>query len=376
MKRIAILGAGAIGASTALVCSRSLPDAEIVVLDAGRAAPGDRTFVLSGSTCDRWQRFDFWDSIPNKAHTLQGIKTSFAGSFGGITLCGDDCLTDKIGCSIAEQDFCNIMRKHLAVTKNVSLRIPATISLAKPNGLVQWQEPNGQHSEKFDLVVACGIVEELLTAAGFSFTAKEYRQVAIVSTLNGPTPGSIAHERLLPRGAATAVPKRDGWGHILIIDTASATNLQDMDDASYLDTLRQRGWLQITGDYQMRYRGSFTPRQRLARNAGIGKMVLLGPSACSVNPVGAQELNLGLRDSLALGQQLQQSDSLANFARSFSASRLRERRAIANLTDRAAYLIGLSFPGKLHCLGLAATAANLLPPVRRKLLGQMVYRGD
>lgn len=373
--KIACIGAGAIGAHAALLTAQAVPQATITVFDAGLPTPGDRTFVLAGGTRDRLQESGIWTGVDVVSHPLRQVKSDFAGCFGALTLSSSDCQTESFAQSIAERDLLQQIRQNFSSHANIKLCAPAQVTGLERSGQVQWRANEQDQSEQFDLVLATGLAEHLLQAAGVVFTSKNYDQLALVTTLAGPPPSDTAHERLLATGAATLVPRRDGWGHILLLEPAAAQVLQQLADDDFIHELRQRNWLPLTGEIAVHSRGCFPPRQRLAQFSGMpGRIVLLGPCACTVNPVGAQELNLGLRDVLALAQLLGDGHNPALLAAEFELQRASDRHQVARMTDLAARLVRCAVPGKLPLLGLAATAIDLCPPARRWTLGAAVYR--
>ena len=373
--RVAFLGAGAVGAPAALLAARSMKDAEVTVFDSGQKAPGSRTFVLLCGVCERLKDAGAWDCLEGKTHRIASVKSDFEGSFGSLSLASEDCEADHVGHSIAEEELLHSMRSALEGMPNVRMLIPAKVSSVRVDGEVQWQGASGEdESSRFDVVAVAGLPERLLVDSGFSFSTKEYEHLALVSTFSSERPADQAHERFLADGASALVPRRDGYGHILVSSHETIRELENMDEEEFTSHVVAKGWMSRDASLNFVTRGSYAPRMRVARRAGMGRIALLGASACTVHPIGAQELNLGLRDAVELSSMLSESTEhgLPGLAGNFAARRESDRRRIARITDFAATVTTMRLPGKLCVAGLAATAVDLCPPARRAVLGAIV----
>lgn len=373
--RVAFLGGGAVGAPAALLAARAPGDAEVTVVDSGQRPPGSRTFVLLCGTCERLKDAGAWEDFAGKAHRIASVDGSFEGAFGGLRLSGEDCDAECVGHSFAEEDYIAAAAAALEGEDSVRTLSGATVESVGADGSVSWRDAGGKASaERFDLVAVAGLPQDLLVGCGFSFSTKRYDHLALVSTFECGDPGDESRERILDDGASTLIPRADGFGHVLISSRESVERLSGLDDDAYSDHARSSGWLPEGRDAVLANRGSFSPRMRTARNPVAGRVVLLGASACSVHPIGAQELNLGVRDALELASALADRGDRPpeELAAAFGEARSGDRQRIARMTDAAATLSTLRFPGKLCLAGLAATAVDVCPPARRIILGAAI----
>ncbi len=362
-----------------MLTAKQMPEASISVFDAGLPPFGDRTFFLPNGTWETWQDLGVWQFVADTAHPIKGLITNFANCFGGLRLSGDDCLADLIGYSFAEREFITQLRNALNNLPNIHLHEPARITHADRDGLVCWQQDDTQREQSFDIVAVCGLPYQLLTKLGFSYDIKYYPQTALVTTLEDAHSENWAYERILQRGAATLIPRRNGWGHILLQRKEIATDLANLSDVDYLHTLQNNNWLHLRDNkLAIINRGEFSPTLRKVRNPGLGRLALLGASACSVHPIGAQELNLGLRDALVFADFAKQPANIEDrdCGRAFAELRVAERANIARLTDKLACLLDWSATWKLPVAGIAATAVGLCPALRNYLLGSALYHGQ
>lgn len=367
--KVAVLGGGTVGSIAALAASAALPaSARITVLDAGGMAH-QRTFVLLAGTQLRLHEAGLWEAIAPATHALRSMRATYRGQFGLLQLAGEDCGLDALGHAAREDDLRIALRRALAERDNIDLRAAAVAS-CQPDGTVTWTENGAEQAERFDAVGVAGLPQDVLEQAGFAFSSKSYPHQVLVTNLDAEQPGHAAAERLLARAAITLIPHQRGWCHIATLSAAAAEPLLALDDAGYLQHLLQADLLHPGAGAAVATRQAYQPRLRQARTGGRGALALLGASACSVHPIGAQELNLGVRDVLAWTRLLadlplaQRADSGAVHAR----MRAADRRRIARLTDILARALEWNIPGKLNAAGCAATAVDVNPWARRWLL--------
>ena len=372
--RIAFLGAGAIGAPAALLVARAMGNARITVLDAGLRLPASRTFALLCGVVERFKDANSWDLLEGVAHRINKVTCNFEEFFGALSLGGEDCDSDYIAMSLAEDAMLNSIQGALKKHENISYLDGAKVSKITPDGEVGFVDPDGNdRSETFDLVVVSGLPDGLLKEAGFVFSIKAYEHKALVSTYSCEKTSDVSHERFLPDGAATLVPRKDGYGHILIT-AGTDIDINSMDGDEYHRLLIEKKWAAPDAKASIVGKGGFMPRMRTADNPGQGRVLLLGASACSVHPIGAQELNLGLRDALELSEMLPgtKADKMNLLVSNFCQRRKKDRQRIARLTDMAATFSTTRFPGKLLGAGIGFTAIDICPMARRFFLGTVI----
>ena len=372
--KVACIGGGVVGGNAVLLLAKLVPDISITVFDAPPSIDFDRTFVLAGGTRERMLALGIWQELEPFANPLKKVRTEFAKTFGGLTLSGSDSLTDSFAWSVSEQKMRSFVHTQMSKLSCVKL-INANVDKFDTNGSVYWQTNDNQHEEQFDLVLVAGASVQLLKQAGFNFHSKQYPLTAFVSNLSAQSE-DIAYEQLLDSGATTLIPRIDGYSHILLVNNDEARELQAMSKEDYLSTLRSQYNLKISDDVEINYKASFPTSQRIAVFADNNKIVLLGQSACKLSPVGAQELNLGLRDCMVLARMLAELDNqdYGSFVTKYVQRRKQDRQRTAKFVNLATEVIARKFPCKLTSLGLVATAIDLCPPARRFVLGKAVWR--
>lgn len=366
--KVGVLGGGAVGSFAALAVRAALPAARVTVIDAGGPRPR-RTFVLLAGTRLLLAEAGLWEGIEHATHALRDLKATYRGQFGLLRLGAGDCGAPALGHAVREDDLHDALRRALAAAPGVEVIDGARVEACAPDGSASFTTAAGaRQTRRFDALGIAGLPETVLARAGFTFQAKEYGHRVLVTAFAAARPGHAAAERLLADAAATLLPNRHGWCHILTLRATAAAPLEELADEAYAAHLRDASLLHPGPAAAIAGRAAWRPRLRRARPAGIGAAALLGASACSVHPIGAQELNLGIRDACAWARLLADGADPASSGAACARLREADRRRVARVTDALARALDLRLPGKLNLAGFAGTAIDLLPPARRALL--------
>ena len=141
-------------------------------------------------------------------------------------------------------------------------------------------------------------------AAGIEIDEWRYDQGAIATSFRACAPPSRASSIELHResGSLTTVPLPDPRGSAIIWvgSTAEIASLMERDDERFADALAERldgllGQVESVGP-----RSSFPVAGLTAKRLAGRRTALVGEAAHILPPIGAQGLNLGLRDAAAL----------------------------------------------------------------------------
>ena len=374
MPSLLVAGGGAIGIAAAVLAARARPDLQVTVLDAGTQAGADRTFVLGCKSALELPR-QVWERIASCSLPLRRADISFAGAFGRMRLDAEDIKSEAYAFSCAEPDFIAAWREMAEAAGNLEI-VPdtAVAGIAADSRQATATGADGR-KHTADCLAVAGPGASVFESAGFACATRRYRQLAFAASITDAGGGDCARERIMPAAAATLIPRRGGWGFIMIASEAQCTRLQRLSDRQLLAEIGKMHKGALSADAEIASRGCFQPAMRMTRPGGRGRIVLLGASACALNPIGAQELNLGLRDCILLARLLagaQDDRALEKIGTVHAAGRRRDRRATARRTDLAAQIATAGFPGKTAAGGLLAAVGELLPPVRRACLAAWV----
>jgi 2-octaprenyl-6-methoxyphenol hydroxylase len=142
------------------------------------------------------------------------------------------------------------------------------------------------------------------TAAGIETDTHRYAQTALTFSLAHSRPhGDISTEFHTETGPFTLVPlpgKRSSL--VCVVDPAEADALGELDDAALNLEIERRSH-SILGKVAVEPgRGAFPLSIETARRFAANRVALIGEAAHVVPPIGAQGLNLGLRDAASVGE--------------------------------------------------------------------------
>ncbi len=141
-------------------------------------------------------------------------------------------------------------------------------------------------------------------AAGIGVDAHDYPQVAVTLCLKHSRPHrDTSTEFHTPSGPFTLVPLPGERSSLVwVIDPADADDLLELDDAALAEEV-ERACHSILGKIAVEPgRGRFPLTRMTARRFAAQRIALVGEAAHVIPPIGAQGLNLGLRDAAAIGE--------------------------------------------------------------------------
>jgi len=371
-----VVGAGMAGLAAAIGFAR----AGLRVVSAGapeRLGQG-RTVALLGPSVDFLESLGVWPAVEARAAPMRGLRIvddtgslfapppiEFRAREIGRDVFGwnieNAALADALGAAAATQPGLVRVEADVAAFEFAPAR--ATLTLA-----------DGRAFAAALVVGADGRASPSRRAAGISVGARRYPQRALTVLIAHARPhGDVSTEfhtrqgpfTLVPLPAAPGAPNRSSL--VWAMSEAEANRRAALDDESVAREIERQarsllGAMRIEGE-----RGIFPlARQSVARLVAT-RLALVGDAAHAFPPIGAQGLNLGLRDVKALIAATATSGdpgadaALEAYARSRAADVLFRTAAVAGL-NRA--LLADCAPIDLaRGLGLAALGA--IGPLRR-----------
>jgi 2-octaprenyl-6-methoxyphenol hydroxylase len=141
-------------------------------------------------------------------------------------------------------------------------------------------------------------------AAGTGVDTRTYRQTALTVCLTHSRPHrDTSTEFHTPSGPFTLVPLPGNRSSLVwVLDPAKADGLAALDDAELANEI-ERASHSILGRITVeRGRGLFPLGVATARRFADRRIALIGEAAHVIPPIGAQGLNLGLRDAATIGE--------------------------------------------------------------------------
>ncbi|MGH8119439.1 MAG: FAD-dependent monooxygenase, partial [Gammaproteobacteria bacterium] len=225
------------------------------------------------------------------------------------------------------------------------------------------------------LVAADGTSSRLREMLGIRTVMKDYQQIAIVTNV---TPDRAhehtAWERFTRHGPVALLPLQDNrCAVVFTVRGDDAGCYLAMNEDEFLSCLRTRFGARLGGFRQLGARKSYPLQFLLAAEQVRERIVLLGNTAHTLHPNGAQGFNLCLRDVSGLAEVLipvlLRGGDPGDLPRlqKYLEHRTFDQKRVACFADGLATLFYSDLPHKVLFRSLGMLFLNLCPPGRRSL---------
>jgi len=140
--------------------------------------------------------------------------------------------------------------------------------------------------------------------AGIAMRTRDFPQVAVTATFAHTRPhNDISTEFHTETGPTTLVPLPGNRSSVVaVVSPADAEAFGALDDQAFARAIEKRAHSILGAMTLDSPRGSFPLSVRAAERFAKGRTVLLGEAAHVIPPIGAQGLNLGIRDAATLAE--------------------------------------------------------------------------
>ncbi len=312
---IAIVGAGLAGSLAALALSDS---GRSVALIAPPARAGDgRTTALMDQSIAFLKGLGLWDDIVPHAAALETMQildgTVRLLRAPPVAFRAGEVDLAAFGYNIPNAPFIEVLDARIAANGNI-VRLPngVTAATAFENG-VELALDDGERVLARLVVGADGRKSKIRESAGIDVRSWSYPQAALVLNFSHDRPhGNVSTEFHTESGPFTQVPLPGRRSSLVwVLPPKEAARLRDLPDAALSQAVETRmqsmlGKVTVEGGAQ-----SFALSGMTADRFGKGRIALVGEAAHAFPPIGAQGLNLSLRDIMALKELLQGTEPAA-----------------------------------------------------------------
>lgn len=375
-----IIGAGPVGLAAALALRHANADGEIVLLEAaakGSAPFSDRNIALSLATWRSLARVGVRIASDAPRASIRGVDITQQGVFGLLRLRADDVGESELGAAMPYPDLKAALDTAVAQTAiEVMWNAKAVrIELIANHAVVHLE--TGEALTADCVVIADGANEASLMPS-FKHFERDSGQVAVIAKVRPTKPtAGVAYERFTQGGALALIPRAAKahesleWTLVWARANAEATRLLECDEDTFAHEINAAfgatmGELNVASK-----RSSYPLVWRFVEPRASGCVVAIGNAAQGLHPVAAQGLNLGLRDAMQLAEALAGNANISQAFASFARARAMDRATSIGFTGLLAY--GFDRGGWLLDAprGLALTAVQLLPPLRREIIRRL-----
>lgn len=385
---ILVAGAGPAGLCAGLSLARG--GRQVLVAGPSDTRPTARTVALFDGSVRFLQALGVWEALASAAAPLKTMRivddTGSLFGAGPMDFRAEEIGLDQFGFNIENATLVETLEAALAMEPLAQRRQDLVTDYIFELANVTGRLSGGGHIEAQLVVAADGRSSPAREAAGIKTRAWSYPQVAFTAILSHRQPHNNAstefHTRegpftLVPLPGTADAPHRSSL--VWMMHPDSAKRLKTLSPEKLIDAIERRSHF-LLGAIGLERAGAFIPIEGLtARALTAPRIALVGEAAHVFPPIGAQGLNLGLRDVAHLAEAivlLKPSDAgsshvLAAYAKARHAD-IASRQIGVDLLNRT-LLAGLLPIDVMRAAGM--TALRTIAPLRHFAMREGVLPG-
>jgi len=301
---VAVVGGGASGLVAALALAHSGAE---VLLFAPAGGPDRRTTALLDSSVRTLETLGLWTGLAPFSAPLSRLRivdaTRRLVRAPEVLFEAAELGLEAFGQNIENDHLHRALRSAAAGDQRIHV-VDAAVGSVTPGEQEVALHAGDQRYTAMLAIGADGRKSICRRAAGIATRQRDFPQVALTMNLrHGRAHNNISTEFHTETGPFTLVPLQGKRSSLVcVVDPHEAKLLGEMDDASLAIEIERRahsilGRMEIDGP-----RGSFPLSIELSDAMAAQRIALVGEAAHLLPPIGAQGLNLGIRDAATIAE--------------------------------------------------------------------------
>lgn len=303
---VVVVGGGPAGLTAAIALAGA--GIETVLVGMTSAVADNRTTALLASSVTALDTLAVWDRCRNHAAPLRRMRliddTARLLRAPEVTFDAAEIGMDAFGFNIENRHLFVALEARAREIQPLALLSPrATEVVASSSGVAVQLEDGGQVTARL-AIGADGRRSLCRTAAGIAMDGRTYPQTALTFNLAHARPHhDTSTEFHTEFGPFTLVPLPGQRSSLVfVVRPEDAPGLTSLDNADLAVALERRSHSLLGKVTIESGRGVFPLAVETARCFGQNRIVLIGEAAHVMPPIGAQGLNLGLRDAATIAE--------------------------------------------------------------------------
>jgi 2-octaprenyl-6-methoxyphenol hydroxylase len=302
---IAVVGGGPSGLIAALALG--VAGVEAILFAPPMASPDRRTTALLDGSVQALKRLAVWDSLSSHTAPLEKLRlvdgtNRLVRAPEVLFSCGELGL-DAFGHNIENESLRSVLRAAVGRMPTISVVEQAVAKVSVADDAVLLAHDGGEVAVSL-VIAADGRRSLCREAAGIGTSRREFPQVALTMNLRHSRPHeNTSTEFHTETGPFTLVPLPGQRSSLVcVVDPQQAEELSALDDATLGRDIERRahsilGRMEIDGA-----RGRFPLAIETADRLAARRIALVGEAGHLLPPIGAQGLNLGIRDAVTIAE--------------------------------------------------------------------------